>query len=124
MNDKERGYILPFVLMICTLLFLLLSNQLTLYVTGLKFYKEKEEIMKIERMLQKSLVEMKTIVNDTLSMSAVLFYEEGTVQYEMSEAGENFVTIDLTYTTTENRKRKVELIFDRHKMIFVSWIER
>jgi hypothetical protein len=121
--NRENGYVLPFVMMISTLILFILSHQVTIYVTEIKFYKEKAELYAIERILQKSVIDLQQIqINDT-AQSKELKYDEGKAILQINATTLPVKTINIKVETNEQRKSTVIVHYDTVNFEIVRWIE-
>ncbi|MBM7660864.1 hypothetical protein JOC85_001636 [Bacillus mesophilus] len=121
--NNQKGYILPFVMMVSTLLFFLLSHQVSLYVTELRFYKEKFETYHLERMMQQSIgvVKQKTSIEDFSPGELVL--DEGRSTIQFSNLSSTIKRVSITVQTKNKRRASVILHYDLVEKKLVQWIE-
>jgi Tfp pilus assembly protein PilN len=123
MKNKQSGYILPFVVMVSSLVFFILFHEVTLYHSELTFYKEKQEITFLERLLQKTLKELKPILQENNFTDYQFFYEEGNVIINFETVSENQHKINIYIETTGKRKSKHILYYNIDEQNVEKWIE-
>ncbi|MFZ3590316.1 competence type IV pilus minor pilin ComGG [Bacillus sp. DJP31] len=121
--NNQKGYILPFVLMLSTLLFFILSHQVTMYVTEMKFYQESKELQEIERMIQKSVKDMIVLVQDEAFQNKEILYEEGKVTIQLISESSTQKIITIRVQTINKRKSSVILYYDTVNQRITRWTE-
>jgi hypothetical protein len=121
--NRENGYVLPFVMMISTLLLFMLTHQVTIYVTEIKFYKEKNELYAIDRILQKSVKDLQQVQINDSAQSKELHYDEGKAVLQIQASSLPLKTIYIKVETKEKRKSTVIVHYDIEEQEVVRWIE-
>jgi hypothetical protein len=120
---NEQGFVLPFVMMISTLLLYILIHQVTVYVTEIKFYKEKLEVYALDRILQKSVKELQHLEIDASFQNVEIRYDEGNAIIQISASTLPEKTIKIKAETKEKRKTTVIVHYDTVHHEIVRWIE-
>jgi hypothetical protein len=120
---SQRGYILPFVMIVSTLLFFLLSHQVSLYVTELRFYKEKFETYNMDRMMQQSIGEVEQTVSIEDFSNKELVFDEGRSTIQFSNLSSTLKRVSVTVQTKNKRRASVILHYDTVEKKLVQWIE-
>lgn len=121
MNNK--GYVLPMVMMISSLLFFILSHQVGLYVTDMKFYHEKFEMYKIDRLLQKGVKDIENALKDKELSSAQFVYDEGRATIQISTISQTQKNIRLSVLTNNSRTSTVILYYNPITKNIYRWLE-
>ncbi|KAA0549438.1 hypothetical protein FZW96_05890 [Bacillus sp. BGMRC 2118] len=120
---NQRGYALPLVMMISTLLLFILAHQLSLYRIESKFYNESAELYKIDRILQKVTKELKDVTADSSITTYVLQYEEGRADLTMNYHNSSLIQVQIKAVTNNNRKSTVIVYYDPVNNSVTKWIE-
>ncbi|MBM6617305.1 competence type IV pilus minor pilin ComGG [Bacillus suaedaesalsae] len=120
---NQRGYVLPLVLMVSTLLLFILAHQLSLYVTESKFYNESSEIYKMDLILQKVTKDLKDVVADPSLKSKVYQFKEGSALLSMNYDNPSIIQVQIKVETKNNRKSSVLVHYDPVNNKITKWIE-
>jgi hypothetical protein len=122
--NSQKGYVLPFVMMISTLILFLLSHQIAMYMTDMRFYKEKFELYSIERIIQKSIKEVENIFGEETVQYKEVLYDEGKATFQLSAYSPSQKRITIVAQTNNNRKSTIIIYYDFIDHKIVSWVER
>lgn len=122
-RENNNGFVLPMVMIVSTLIFFILSHQISLYVTDMKFYKEKFETYKIDRLLQKGVRDVESALHNTYIASTQFFYEEGRANIQITAISPTQKNIRLTVVTNNNRSSTVILYYNPVDQKIYRWVE-
>ncbi len=109
--------------MISSLLFFILSHQVSIYVIELKFYQEQKEIYDIERMLQKTVKDIHSLVQEGTLQSKEIHYQEGKTTLQITPSSSTQKMITFKIETIGRRKSSVILHYDTKNQQITRWIE-
>ncbi|WP_456278306.1 competence type IV pilus minor pilin ComGG [Bacillus sp. AK128] len=121
--NNEKGYILPFVLVLSLLLFFLLSHQVSIYITDVRFYKEKFEWYHLERLIQKTMAGLEVSVEHGDFKNKEMTFEEGKAIIQFSTVSTTEKRIDITVQTNNRRKSSVILHYHLLENKLIKWTE-
>ena len=124
--NNEKGFILPVTLLISALFFLAFSFYLEQYISEKVFYREAEELRKIENLI---LLGKKDILSQLSSSKEQLqnFDEEkdypiGTVHFTVQKQA-NIAIVNMTCTTDQLRKNHSRFTYNFEEQRIISWVE-
>lgn len=121
--DNQKGYMLPIVMMFCTLILFILNHQINLYLTETKFYNESSELSKIDLILQKVTKDLKHLASDSTIRSTVLTYEEGKATVMLNRELAAYTQVQINVETKNKRKTTVLVHYDTAENNIIKWIE-
>jgi hypothetical protein len=121
--NSQKGYILPFVMMMSTLVLFLLSHQIAMYMSDMQFYKEKFELYNIERIIQKSIKEVENLFEEETVQYKEVLYDEGKASFQLASYSPSQKRIKIVAQTNNKRKSTIILYYDFIEHKIIRWIE-
>ncbi|MDF0727786.1 competence type IV pilus minor pilin ComGG [Cytobacillus sp. S13-E01] len=100
------------------------THQLNSYLTEKKFYKEIEELYKIDNLQRLAINDIVSILETTEPENiayAYFYYPNGTVKYSTQVLSEQSVLITLNCETLNGRKSNVRVMYDVNDKVLKDW---
>ncbi|MGV3464122.1 MAG: competence type IV pilus minor pilin ComGG [Heyndrickxia sp.] len=121
---NEKGFILPFTLMVTFVVFFLILSSVQIYLSESRYLQEAKGYYIRNSMVSLS---MKTLMehfeNQKIEEYGVISFEEGTVSFQIRPIEEHQYRIILTTRLSNGQETKNELIYDKAEKRILKWIE-
>ncbi|PKR86059.1 competence type IV pilus minor pilin ComGG [Heyndrickxia camelliae] len=121
---NEKGFILPFTLMITFVVFFLLLSSVQIYLSEFRYLQEAKGYYIRNSMISLTLKTlMERIENQKMENQGVISFEEGNVSFQIKSIDDNQYRIILTTHLSFGQETKNELIYDQTEKRISKWIE-
>ncbi|MBS4173450.1 competence type IV pilus minor pilin ComGG [Bacillus sp. FJAT-49736] len=121
---NEKGYILPFTLMLSFLAFFVFVSSVQIYVSESRYIHEAKGYYIRNSIM---ILGLKTLINHIENQSiqdhGMLSFEEGTVSYRIESLDEHKYRIILETNLSYGQETKNELVYDHYRKSITKWIE-
>lgn len=121
---NEKGFILPFTLMVTFVVFFVILTSVQIYVSESRYLHETEGYYVRNSMINLTLkTVMEDIENQKNDNNGLLSFEEGTVSYQIESMDDDKYRIILVTNLLYGQETKNELIYDKAEKRISKWIE-
>ncbi|GGE73896.1 competence type IV pilus minor pilin ComGG [Priestia taiwanensis] len=125
MIRSERGFILPMTVISVTIFMLFVIHQANMYITEKRFYKESEEIVELDYLMQQAVSDAKQLLQVEQNSAKVEYtkeFQEGTAHIQ-AELIETSFRVRVECRTINERKYIVRYIYDPEADKITNWRE-
>ncbi|MCH1624912.1 competence type IV pilus minor pilin ComGG [Ferdinandcohnia quinoae] len=127
MLNNEKGFILPVTIIISFLFFLIFTFQVNIYLTEKGFYKETEELMVLENLMQLGVGDVQLELGGLNELrnpiSNEFQYPNGTVSYNAVTLSETTLEVMIICSTKNSRRYRAQFEYDGVEKKITKWNE-
>ncbi|MFT4412611.1 competence type IV pilus minor pilin ComGG [Fredinandcohnia humi] len=123
---NEKGFILPVTVAISFLFFLVFTFQLNMYVTERAFYKETEELLILDNLMQIGVSDVLDglLHTETIeTINTLVEYPNGTVTFSFSTLSATKTKVIVSCITTNHRKYSAEFTYNHETKKMENWLD-
>lgn len=125
MLKRERGFILPLVIILSLIFSTLVIHQIDLLESDRLFFKERKNYFQHGLLLQSASNEWLSQLkkSDTIEDNGQFVFELGIVTYRVMRLDERTVTVEFKSTTELAGERKVIVTYELKTKTMIKWTE-
>lgn len=125
MLKRERGFILPLVIILSLIFSALVIHQIDLLESDRLFFKERKNYFQHGLLLQSASNEWLSQLkkSDTIEDNGQFVFELGIVTYRVMRLDERTVTVEFKSTTELAGERKVIVTYELKTKTMIKWTE-
>ncbi|MFC4320743.1 competence type IV pilus minor pilin ComGG [Litchfieldia salsa] len=120
---NQKGHILPMTISISLLFTFIFIHQLNLYLLETKFYKETENLYKLDQIMMLTVKEVTTHTKAKVSKTVLRTYDDGAASYTITPQTETTSLVIITASSVGGGIYSAQFIYDFTTNTISKWIE-